>query len=81
MTLANRVKNTIESHKWAGLSLYAGYGKDSETGQLIGFLAGNQLKQTVNNNGRVIFAVYSYADDSVLTYRYDEDARTESFST
>ena len=70
MTLASKVKNTIETLCPVCFSLYAGYGLHA--GNALKFPQGIQLSEKRNKEGRCIKAVYQYADDSKLTYTYSD---------
>lgn len=71
MTIAKRVRDTINSQCPGCFSLYAGYGLNS--GQPVRYPQGHVLREKRNNDGRCVMAVYQYADDSQLTYRYKND--------
>lgn len=70
MSLANTTKNFIESKCSDCFSLYAGYGMTG--GEYVRFPQGAQLSEKRNEKGRVIKAVYKYADGSVLRYSYSD---------
>ena len=73
-TLAQKVKNTIETAAPGTFSLYAGYG--TINGEYTRFPVGIKEKEKRNDNGRVIFSVYRYTDNSTLTYRYNANNET-----
>ena len=75
MTLAEKTKNIINNKCMSCFSLYAGYGMNG--GEYVRFPHGVQLQEKRNSKGRVIKAVYKYADDSILSYSYSEI--TENF--
>lgn len=71
MTIAEQVRNTITTRCPGTFSLYAGYGMAGA--QHVRFPSGHQLRVSRNEKGRCTMAVYQYADDSKLTYRYKND--------
>ena len=79
MTLAKQTKNTIEQECPACFSLYAGYGM--KAGQYVRFPQGVQLHEKRNGKGRVIKAVYVYADNTKLCYSYSERSETYKLIT
>jgi len=71
MTIAQQVRDTITTKCPGTFSLYAGYGM--EGAESVRFPTGRMLREKRNENGRCTMAVYQYADDSKLTYRYKND--------
>lgn len=71
MTIAQQVRDTITTKCPGTFSLYAGYGM--EGAEPVRFPTGHMLREKRNENGRCVMAVYQYADDSKLTYRYKSD--------
>jgi hypothetical protein len=76
MKLAEKVKLMIEADSPSCFSLYAGYGMAG--GKYVRFPVGAQLAERRNENGRVTRALYKYADDSCLEYKYNP--RNESYT-
>lgn len=72
MTLADQVKICIETRCSVTFSLYAGYG--IENGKQVRFAGGVQQKERRNDNGRVTYSQYIYADGSILEFRYSENS-------
>lgn len=71
MTIAQNIKEKLEKIELAAYSLYAGYGM-TYSGKYVRFETGVQLTEKKNRLGRVVKAVYQYADDSKLEYTYKE---------
>lgn len=71
MTIAQQVKETIESKCPGTFSLYAGYGMAE--GKYVRWPTGVLEKETRNNKGQCSMARYRYADNSTLTYRRKPD--------
>ena len=71
MTIAQQVKETIESKCPGTFSLYAGYGMAN--GEYVRWPTGVQEKETRNDKGQCSMARYRYADNSTLTYRRKPD--------
>lgn len=67
MTIAQQVKEIIESQCPGTFSLYAGYGMAE--GEYVRWPTGIQEKETRNDKGQCSMARYRYADNSTLTYR------------
>lgn len=75
MTIAGNIKQAIETNQPQAFSLHAGYGMNVG-GQYVRYSAGVLLREVRNDKGRCTMAVYQYADDSKLTYRYRDDRYT-----
>ena len=75
-TLAQQVKQIIETECPGTFSLYAGYGM--KAGQYVRYPTGAQLSERRNDKGRCTYALYTYADGSRLAYKYS--SRTERYS-
>ena len=71
MTIAQQVKEIIESQCPGTFSLYAGYGMAS--GEYVRWPTGVQEKETRNDKGQCSMTRYRYADNSTLTYRRKPD--------
>ena len=71
MTIAQQVKEIIESQCPGTFSLYAGYGMAE--GKYVRWPTGVQEKETRNDKGQCSMARYRYADNSTLTYRRKPD--------
>lgn len=71
MTIAQQVKETIESQCPGTFSLYAGYGMVN--GAYVRWPTGMQEKETRNDKGQYSMARYRYADGSTLTYKRKPD--------
>ena len=71
MTIAQQIKETIESKCPGTFSLYAGYGMAN--GEYVRWPTGVQEKETRNDKGQCSMARYRYADNSTLTYRRKPD--------
>lgn len=69
MNIAQRVKEKIQKACPDTFSLYAGYGLVG--GRYVRFPQGVQLSESRNKSGRVVSALYQYADDSKLKYTYN----------
>ena len=68
MTIAQNLKQTIETKCPGTFSLYAGYGMNG--GGYVRFPGGVQELEKRNEQGRCTHARYRYADGSTLTYKY-----------
>lgn len=75
MNLAAKVKQIISEKCSGTFSLYAGYGLDDNLDS-VQFPSGVQLNELRNDSGRVTYATYQYADDSILAYRRKGDGYT-----
>ena len=71
MTIAQQVKEIIESQCPGTFSLYAGYGMAA--GEHVRWPTGVQEKETRNDKGQCSMARYRYADGSTLTYKRKPD--------
>ena len=67
--LATKLRGLIMTQCSDCFSLYAGYGM--KDGEYIIFPKGEQIQDKRNTNGRCLKAVYKYADNSKLTYKYN----------
>lgn len=72
MSLAEQVAETCEGA--SAFTLYGGYAVGPGNGATTRFATGAQLAERRNNNGRVTYAKYVYADGSTLEYTYRDDA-------
>ena len=71
MTIAQQVKQTIETKCPGTFSLYAGYGVAG--GQYVRWPTGCQEAEKRNDKGQCAMARYRYADNSTLTYKRRPD--------
>lgn len=76
MRIAQKTKDLILTQCPNTFSLYAGYGINA--GKYVRFPQGAQLSEKRNDKGRLVRAIYSYADGSRLEYRYS--ASRENYS-
>ena len=69
MTIAETVIQAIG--RSSVFTLYGGYALVG--GGQIQFQQGHQLSERRNRNGRVTYALYQYADDSKVEFKYAEN--------
>ena len=75
MSIAARVKEIILTQCPGAFGLYGGYGING--GGPVFFPRGVLMREKRNHDGRCTLAEYKYADDSILTYRYN--TKTEHY--
>jgi len=69
-TLAQQVKDIIDTQCPEAFSLYAGYGMNA--GEYVRFPGGVMLNEKRNEKGRCTKAVYTYADGSTLMFSWSD---------
>lgn len=70
--IAEQVASACEGA--SAFTLYGGYAVGAGNAGTTRFPTGAQLAERRNNNGRVTYAKYVYADGSTLEYTYRDDA-------
>lgn len=71
MSIAQQVKEMIETKCPGTFSLYAGYGM--ACGQYVRWPTGTREMEKRNEHGQCSMARYRYADNSTLTYKRKAD--------